>query len=120
MTSPPLLQVRGLGVDFSTSQGNVHAVADVAFDVRAGECLAVVGESGSGKTQVLMACLGLLASNGTARGSGQFDGRELIGADGFEQAFRIALDDILADIRHDLEEFGVRYDEWMRRELVID
>lgn len=38
--------------------------------------------------------------------------RELIGADGFEQAFRLALDDILADIRQDLEEFGVRYDEW--------
>jgi arginyl-tRNA synthetase len=38
--------------------------------------------------------------------------RELIGADGFERAFRIALDDILADIRQDLEEFGVRYDEW--------
>ncbi len=38
--------------------------------------------------------------------------RELIGAEGFEQAFRVALDDILADIRQDLEEFGVRYDEW--------
>jgi arginyl-tRNA synthetase len=37
---------------------------------------------------------------------------ELIGAEGFEQAFRVALDDILADIRQDLEEFGVRYDEW--------
>jgi len=38
--------------------------------------------------------------------------KELIGAEGFEQAFRVALDDILADIRQDLEEFGVRYDEW--------
>jgi len=38
--------------------------------------------------------------------------RQLLGAEGFEQAFRIALDDILADIRQDLEEFGVRYDEW--------
>jgi arginyl-tRNA synthetase len=38
--------------------------------------------------------------------------RELLGAEGFEQAFHIALDDILADIRQDLEEFGVRYDEW--------
>ena len=38
--------------------------------------------------------------------------RELLGAEGFEQAFRVALDDILADIRQDLEEFGVRYDEW--------
>ncbi len=79
MTSQPLLQVRGLGVDFSTSQGTVPAVADVAFDVRAGECLAVVGESGSGKTQMLLACLGLLASNGTARGSVRFAGQELLG-----------------------------------------
>ncbi|MCM2310472.1 MAG: arginine--tRNA ligase [Steroidobacteraceae bacterium] len=47
--------------------------------------------------------------------------RELIGADGFEQAFRIALDDILADIRQDLEEFGVRYDEWFsERSLSTD
>jgi len=47
--------------------------------------------------------------------------RELIGAEGFEQAFRVALDDILADIRQDLEEFGVRYDEWFsERSLATD
>ena len=47
--------------------------------------------------------------------------RQLLGADGFEQAFRIALDDILADIRQDLEEFGVRYDEWFsERSLSTD
>ena len=36
----------------------------------------------------------------------------LLGEDGFHRAFKLALDDILADIRQDLEEFGVRYDEW--------
>jgi arginyl-tRNA synthetase len=38
--------------------------------------------------------------------------KSLLGEDGFRRAFKLALDDILADIRQDLEEFGVRYDEW--------
>ena len=38
--------------------------------------------------------------------------KAMLGEDGFRQAFKLALDDILADIRQDLEEFGVRYDEW--------
>jgi arginyl-tRNA synthetase len=38
--------------------------------------------------------------------------KALLGEAGFRQAFGLALDDILADIRQDLEEFGVRYDEW--------
>jgi len=47
--------------------------------------------------------------------------RQLIGADGFRLAFDLALDDILADIRGDLEEFGVRYDQWFsERSLAED
>jgi arginyl-tRNA synthetase len=38
--------------------------------------------------------------------------KALLGADGFAHAFDLALRDILADIRGDLEEFGVRYDCW--------
>jgi hypothetical protein len=38
--------------------------------------------------------------------------KALLGEDGFRVAFDLALNDILADIRQDLEEFGVRYDEW--------
>jgi len=47
--------------------------------------------------------------------------KQYLGDAGFEQAFRVALDDILADIREDLEEFGVRYDEWFsERSLTTD
>jgi len=38
--------------------------------------------------------------------------RQLLGPEGFHKAFDLAVDDILHDIRGDLEEFGVRYDQW--------
>jgi arginyl-tRNA synthetase len=46
--------------------------------------------------------------------------KTLLGADGFRKAFDIALGDILADIRQDLEEFGVRYDEWFSERSLSD
>ena len=38
--------------------------------------------------------------------------RDRLGANGFEQVWRLGLDDILGDIRADLAEFGVHYDNW--------
>ena len=38
--------------------------------------------------------------------------RELIGADGFQQVLDVALRQMLADIREDLEQFGVSFDRW--------
>ena len=46
--------------------------------------------------------------------------KELLGADGFRHAFDLALGDILADIRDDLAEFGVRYDEWFSERSLAD
>jgi len=74
-----LLEIRELTVDFAGPRP-VRAVDGVSLDVGREECLAIVGESGSGKSQLLLACVGLLAANGSAGGSVRFDGRELIGA----------------------------------------
>ena len=45
----PLLEVRNVSLSF----GGVQAIADMSFDVLAGEVLAIIGPNGAGKTSVL-------------------------------------------------------------------
>jgi len=51
-----MLQVRGLSVAY----GDLPALRDVSFDVRAGELITMIGPNGAGKTTTLKAVLGLL------------------------------------------------------------
>jgi len=46
--------------------------------------------------------------------------RELIGADGFRHVLNLSLSAMLADIREDLGEFGVRFDHWTSERAVAD
>ena len=73
-----LLRVRNLDVRFETADGTVNAVNGVDLGVEAGQSIAVVGESGSGKSQIMFAIMGLLARNGSATGSVEFEGREVL------------------------------------------
>ncbi|MGW8764936.1 ABC transporter ATP-binding protein [Streptomyces sp. NPDC055815] len=79
MTTPPLLEVQGLDVEFSTPDGGtLHAVRDVSFTLRRGETLAVVGESGSGKSTTALALLRMLPGTGRISGGAvRLDGEDL-------------------------------------------
>ena len=46
--------------------------------------------------------------------------KNLLGAEKYQQMFNVAKDDILADIREDLAEFGVVYDEWFSEQSLVD
>ena len=75
----PIFSLRDVRVRFRTLDGIVDAVKGVALDVNAGETVAIVGESGSGKSQLMMAAMGLLASNGEAIGTADYRGRNILG-----------------------------------------
>ncbi|MEU3688335.1 ABC transporter ATP-binding protein [Streptomyces narbonensis] len=76
-----VLSVRDLTVRFRLRGGrSVAAVSDAAFDLGAGECLALVGESGCGKSVLASALLGLLPGNAEASGTALLAGLPGAGA----------------------------------------
>ena len=64
----PLLDVRGLRVEFPTRRGTLTAVHDVSFAIAPGEVLGVVGESGAGKSLTGAAIIGLIDPPGRIAG----------------------------------------------------
>jgi oligopeptide transport system ATP-binding protein len=83
--------LENLNVRFATQAGDVEAVSDLSFAIKAGECVGIVGESGSGKSQTFLAAMGLLAGNGTATGRAVYRGQDLLKLD------RAALDKVRGD-----------------------
>jgi oligopeptide/dipeptide ABC transporter ATP-binding protein len=75
----PLMSVRDLQVEFSTSAGVVRALDGVSFDVRRGETIAILGESGSGKSVTAQAIMALLPrpAGSIVGGSIRYGGRDL-------------------------------------------
>jgi peptide/nickel transport system ATP-binding protein len=60
----PLLEIRGLSVDYGLGDRPVHAVDDVDLVIRRGEVVGLAGESGSGKSTLAYAVARLLRDPG--------------------------------------------------------
>ena len=76
----PLIDIRGLTVDFDAGQRVVRALHGVDLAIQSGEAVGLVGESGSGKSVTWLAALGLLGTRARIGGEVRFEGRNLVGA----------------------------------------
>jgi len=75
----PLLEVRGLSVDYVTETVDVRAVDNADLTLERGEFLAIVGESGCGKSTLLFAIARLLSPPAEiSAGSVMFQGVNLV------------------------------------------
>lgn len=76
----PLLEVKDLSVTFRTEQGDVPALCDLSYTLKAGETLAIVGESGSGKSVSALALMQLIPDPPGRISNGHivFDGDSLL------------------------------------------
>lgn len=85
-STPAMLSVRGLTVEFILKDEVVKAVTDMSFDVWPGEVVGLVGESGSGKSVSMMSLLGLVPQppGRIVAGSALFDGQDLLSLTGRE------------------------------------
>ena len=76
----PVLEIRDLGVAFTTRSRTVAALRDLSCRIGPAEVLGLVGESGSGKSTVALAIMGALGPGGrVTAGSIRFQGREILG-----------------------------------------
>ena len=78
--SEPLIDIKGLTVDFDTGHRVIRALHGIDLAIGKGEAVGLVGESGSGKSVTWLAALGLLGSRARIGGEVMFEGRNLAGA----------------------------------------
>jgi oligopeptide transport system ATP-binding protein len=80
MNTPPILSVSQLVTQFRTSEGIVHAVNGLSFQLHQDEILGVVGESGCGKSVTMLSILRLIHQPPARILSGEalFQGQDLL------------------------------------------
>lgn len=84
MMNSPLLQVDNLGFSYNSAP----VLADISFELAAGEMVAIIGPNGSGKTTLLKCISGLLPSK---QGNVSLAGKLLSGYTASERARQVAV-----------------------------
>ena len=84
--APPIVEVRGLVVDYAGKSGTKRALHGIDLTIRPGEVVAVVGGSGSGKTTLGRAIAGLLKPT---EGDILFAGRAIAKSDESWRQYRL-------------------------------
>ncbi len=89
-TEAPTLELRGISKSF----GSVQALADVDFEVRAGEVMALVGDNGAGKSTLIKCVAGIYTAD-----SGEifFDGKP-VAIHGPKDSARLGIEVVYQDL----------------------
>jgi oligopeptide/dipeptide ABC transporter ATP-binding protein len=76
----PLLEIKNLGIGFSTERGRIQPVRDVSFSIYPAQTFALVGESGCGKSVTSLSILRLIPEPPGKYLGGEilFGGRDLL------------------------------------------
>jgi len=74
----PLLEIRGLKVEYPSARGPVRAVDGLDLSIERGATYVLVGESGSGKTAAAYSILRVVEPGRITAGHIVFDGRDLL------------------------------------------
>jgi D-xylose transport system ATP-binding protein len=90
VSETPLLEIR----DLSKTFGSVQALADVDFEVRAGEVMALVGDNGAGKSTLIKCVAGI---HGYDSGEIVFDG-EGVHIHGPKDAAKLGIEVVYQDL----------------------
>jgi ABC-type dipeptide/oligopeptide/nickel transport system ATPase component len=86
--SAPLLEIRGLSIEYPRRATSVPVLAGIDLVLEAGGCLGLVGESGAGKSQLALAVMGLLPKDARCTGELLFEGVDLARLPPAERAAR--------------------------------